>query len=354
MRAGFGALTGLGQGQILAVVLLLVGGAMVVAPAVFSGPTPSPPMEGIVFVVNLGTQDMSVVNVSAEEEIERIPLGGEPHGISIVGDRLYVSNYLRNTSAVVSLPGFEKVDRIETGHMPHVTRRVPGEDRMYISSPHHGIYLYDVGARRVVDDFYTPLLTERMDMAADGDIYLVAPALKQNEFWRHHDTTRVAKSYPALLLVRNLSLVREERLSYDPHDVIVTDSSVYVSQRFGNKVMVHHPETLSLQDAITINEPVNDTVPGQVANEIAVDGRYLYVSSRLYGEVVKIDRRTHTIVDRFSVPSPQYAVPFEGRLYVASENEDALYVLDAESGETLKRIPVGEKPQEVVVYERRR
>lgn len=75
------------------------------------------PGDGL-FVGNVGSNDLSVVDPVAGTVTATIPVGERPYGVSFTRDRAFVSNQYENTVSVIDLETLTEMARVEVGEYP--------------------------------------------------------------------------------------------------------------------------------------------------------------------------------------------------------------------------------------------
>ncbi|WP_298922089.1 beta-propeller fold lactonase family protein [uncultured Roseobacter sp.] len=74
--------------------------------------------DGRLFVGNVGSNDLSVIDPGDSKVIATVPVGERPYGIAFANERAFVTNQYENTLSVVDLKTLVVIDTIDTGDYP--------------------------------------------------------------------------------------------------------------------------------------------------------------------------------------------------------------------------------------------
>ena len=74
--------------------------------------------DGRLFVANVGTNDLSVINPDQGQVIATVPVGQRPYGVAFARGRAFVSNQYADTVSVIDLASLAPVGLIEVGEYP--------------------------------------------------------------------------------------------------------------------------------------------------------------------------------------------------------------------------------------------
>lgn len=74
--------------------------------------------DGRLFVGNVGTHDLSVVDPKAGRVLATVPVGQRPYGVTFAADRAFVTNQYADTVSVISLATLDTERTISVGEYP--------------------------------------------------------------------------------------------------------------------------------------------------------------------------------------------------------------------------------------------
>lgn len=242
------------------------------------------------FITNEGDDTVSVLDSRTDEPVATIEIGGRPRGIGFSPDRskVYVALGDENAIGVIDTESLKVLKKIPAGSDPEAFAVHPN-GRIYLSN----------------ED--------------DGKATVLNP-----------DTGKVEA---------------EIEVGIEPEGVAVTPD--------GKKVMVTS-ESTNMVHVISVpeHEIVANVLVGARPREIAFseDGKYAYVTCEVGGEIVKFDVATNKIVQRKKLrreirlvkPKGIRRGP-DGRFWIATGRGDLVAVLNAETLDLEKKIPVGRR-----------
>jgi len=242
-----------------------------------------------VFVTNEKDDSISVIDSRTNKVEKTIAVGKRPRGIGLApdGTEFYVALGAENAIAVVDPKSLAVLRKIPSGDDP-----------------------------------------EAFDVHSNGNIYL------SNE-----DDAKATVLNP-----KSGQIVAQIPVGLEPEGVAVSPD--------GKQVIVTSESTNMLH---VINVPGHEVIANILVGSrpraavFSKDGKWAYASSEIGGEVKRIDMSNHKIVNKRVLADDQ-AKPKDVRLskdertlYVAGGRANKVFVLDAETLEIKKDIPVGER-----------
>ncbi len=86
------------------------------------------------YVVNSGSNDMSIIDIARLLEVDRIPTGRMPYGVAVAPKqhKIYVSNQLENTISMFDSRTRKRIAVLETGEYPENIAVDVSENRLYV------------------------------------------------------------------------------------------------------------------------------------------------------------------------------------------------------------------------------
>jgi YVTN family beta-propeller protein len=134
------------------------------------------PDGGTAFVSNIGTQDVSVIDLETGS-VELIPVGERPEGsaVSADGETLYVACRESNVISIIDTEQIAVVAEVHTGKGPNRVRLTPDERLLFYTLVHDSqIGVADVETRRQIATIDLAGAPVSLQMSADGSRVLTA------------------------------------------------------------------------------------------------------------------------------------------------------------------------------------
>lgn len=252
-----------------------------------------------------------------------------PTGHAEATNRVFVTNEQSDSVSVIDSRTFEVIATIDVGDRPQGIGLSPDGSRLYVAVSNEDlIKVIDPETLEIVDQFTIDF---------DSEVFGVHP--EGNIFMPNEDRAMTSVINPAT--GRKLA---EIDVGLEPEGVAVSPDGKYViiTSESSNKLHV-----IQVPEHVVVKEIAVGARPR--AATFSRDGRLVYASSEISGEIQKISTKDFTIIGKTRINDPD-AKPKDvllGRdeelLYVAGGRANAVFVLNADSLEQLKRIPVGER-----------
>ena len=74
--------------------------------------------DGRLFVGNVGSNDVTVIDPASGEVLATVPVGERPYGVAFAAGRAFVTNQYENTLSVIALADLSPVATLDTGEYP--------------------------------------------------------------------------------------------------------------------------------------------------------------------------------------------------------------------------------------------
>jgi YVTN family beta-propeller protein len=244
------------------------------------------PTNGLVYVANLGSGTVSVIDPTTNTVVATIPIGDKPIDVAVnpTNGLVYVANYDANTVSVIDPTTNTVVATIPVGAFPVGVAMNPTNGLVYVISLFSDVSVIDSSTNTVVTTISVG--DNPMDVAVNPTNGLVY----------------VANSGFCIDCVSTVSVIDS------------STNTVIATMPFGSSV-----------EAIAVN-PTNGLV---------------YVASRVSGTVSVIDPTTNTVVATIPIGDAPRGVavnPTNGLVYVVSSS---VYVIDPSTNTVVASIPVG-------------
>lgn len=321
------------QGSISGLMLMLVAGFVgLAAPA---GASP------LVYVFNVGSKDISVIDPSSQTVVRTIPLGT---GVQWFSDRYFDGTYIWTTEAnmeraVVLLldPATMQVTkRIDVGKGPDFAVKLTPDLReaWTHAAGDDVVVVLDVQTHQVIRRIPVGRFPCDLDMPPDGSV-----------IWepdRDADTVRALDRATGTLLAR----IDSPRGS-KPHMLTVAPdgATVWVEEREGDSLAVIDARTFRVLERIPVGT-------GPATNEFTPDGGLTFVTHIGDGVVTVIDvqsRRKVGDVRTGKGPVNTAFTPDGGLAYVTNHGSDTVSVIEVATLRVVETIPVGKTPFGILV-----
>ncbi|WP_372833434.1 YVTN family beta-propeller repeat protein [Puniceibacterium confluentis] len=74
--------------------------------------------DGRLFVANVGTNDVTVIDPQSGETLATVPVGERPYGVAFARGRAFVTNQYADTVSVIDLAGLAVIETLDVGEYP--------------------------------------------------------------------------------------------------------------------------------------------------------------------------------------------------------------------------------------------
>ncbi|MEL7514209.1 MAG: beta-propeller fold lactonase family protein [Pseudomonadota bacterium] len=89
---------------------------------------------GRLFVGNVGSNDVTVIDPTSGEMLATIPVGERPYGVAFAGGRAFVTNQYENTVSVIDLTTLTHETKIDVGEYPEGIDTTPDGSRIVLAN----------------------------------------------------------------------------------------------------------------------------------------------------------------------------------------------------------------------------
>jgi len=280
---------------------------------------------GLAFIINSGSASISLIDMSSEKEIRRIPVLREPHHVALSpdGKSLLVGDTVGNEMFF-----FDPATAA-------LQKRMPVADPYQLGFSPNGKFLVVNGlARNQVDvyDAATMQLLKRFPIASMPSHLAYAP-----------DSSRVfvslqgTDSLVAIDLSR-LAILWTAKIGKTPAGVLWHNGKVLVAD-MGT-------------DYVAIVDPADGRVIGRIHTGkgahnlfLSPDGKIIWVNNRVAGTATALDATTLATIRNYRIPGGPDDIAFapDGKLWITRRWAEKVAVLDPKTGE-YDTIDVGRSP----------
>jgi DNA-binding beta-propeller fold protein YncE len=280
---------------------------------------------GLAFVINSGGASVSLVDMSGQKELRRIPVLREPHHLVLTpdGKSLLVGDTVGNEMLFLD-PA--------TGE---IQRRMPVADPYQMGFSPDGRFLVVNGLARNQIDVYDAAsmqLLRRFPVAAMPSHLAYAP-----------DSSRVfvsLQSTDALVAVDlgKLAVLWNQKVGKTPAGVLWHDGKVLVADMGTDYVAVVDPADGRVLNRIRTGKGAHNL-------SLSPDRKIIWVNNRVGGTTTSLDAATLSPIRSYSIPGGPDDIEFapDGRLWITRRWAEKVAVLDPKTGD-YQTVDVGRSP----------
>jgi len=300
----------------------LLRAVLFIAPLVGISPTFA---SGLAFVVNSGGASISLVDMTSEKELRRIPVLREPHHVALSpdGKSLLVGDTVGNEMLF-----FDPA----TGALQ---KRMPVADPYQLAFSPNGRFLvvnglarnqvdvYDAASMQLLKRFPTPSMPSHLDYAPYSSRVFVS--------------LQGTDSLVAIDL-NKLTILWTAKIGKTPAGVLWHDGKVLVADMGTDYVAVVDPAD---------GRVVNRIHTGKGAHNLFIspDRKVIWVNNRVGGTTTSLDAATLAPIRSYAIPGGPDDIAFapDGKLWITRRLAEKVAVLDPKTGE-YETIDVGRSP----------
>jgi YVTN family beta-propeller protein len=295
--------------------------------------------EALVYVVNVGSNDVSVIDATTNGVVATIPVAQQPNGIAVTpdGQRVYVSSFLTDSVAVIDAATRAVVGSIPVGVEPVGVAVSPDGARIYVANRgSNSVSVIDRATDVVVatvDDGVGPG-SNGIALTPDG-----TRAYVNNAFSRQPGTLSVIDTDTAMVVAGIEVAPNPKRVAIAPDG-----RTAYVGNFRSWNISVVDVPTNTLRTV----QRVSDRTVGVAVHP---NGQYAYITN-LAGTVEILETSNDLLTVPIQVGREPYAIALDargGRAYVANSADDTVSVVDLATDVETGTIAVGHRPFAVAV-----
>lgn len=286
-----------------------------------------------VYVVNVGSNDVSVIDPAARAVVATIAVGAQPNGVAVTpdGQRVYVSNFRDDSVSVIDAAARAVLATAGVGDGPVGIAVAPDGRRAYVANRQSSTV-------SVIDTATNAVLATVAGVGPGSNGIALTPdgalAYVNNAFSRDPGTVSVVDTASA-------SVVDSVEVYRNPKRVAVAPDggTAYVAN--------FRSWNISIVDVPTNTFLTGLRVSGRtVGAAVHPNGQYAYVTN-LDGTVEVLETATQLLIEPIRVGRQPYAVALSGQggeAYVANLADDSVSVVDLADDVEVAAIAVGSKP----------
>jgi PQQ-dependent catabolism-associated beta-propeller protein len=243
--------------------------------------------------------------------------------------RIFITNEKSNTVSVINGETLEVEKEIDIGDRPRGIGISPDGTEVYVAvSEENSIAVFDPKTLEVLRKFESGSDPETFAVHPNGNIYI------SNE-----DDAKASVYNP-----KTGELVAEIQVGLEPEGVAISPD--------GSKVIVTSESTNMLHVIAVPGHTITDNILVGHRPRAAVftkDNKTAYATAEITGEIVKVDMENTKILKRAQLEDPKskpkdvILSKDEKHIYVAGGRSNSVWLMDADTLEVIKGIPVGKR-----------
>lgn len=243
--------------------------------------------------------------------------------------RIFVTNERSNTLSVINGETLEVEASVEVGERPRGIGLSPDGKELYVAaSEENKIVVLDPNSLTILRSFQAGSDPETFAVHPNGSIYI------SNE-----DDAKASAFDP-----KTGNLITEIRVGLEPEGVAISPNGEYVIVTSESTNMLH---IIRAADNAIENNVLVGARPR--AATFTKDSSIAFATAEISGEVIKVDVKAGKIIkqassgDSKSKPKDILLSKDESVVYVAGGRANSIIVMDADTLEIKKKIPVGKR-----------
>ncbi len=280
---------------------------------------------GLAIVLNSGDATLSVLDMTKETELRRVPVLREPHHVALSPD---------GSELLVGDAGANEVLFLDS-RTGEIRRRMPVADPYQLAFSPDGKWLTVTGlARNQVDvyDAASMALAKRFPLSSMPSHVAYAPDSSM-AYVTLQGTNRLAA-----IDLRRQAVSWTVEVGATPAGVIWLNSKVLVANMGSDHFAVVDPVDGRVEQRIRTGRGAHQLF-------LSPDHKILWVNNRVDGTTVALDAATYAVIRSYRVPGGPDCIDFapDGKLWITQRFIQKVGVLDPATG-ALQSIPVGRSP----------
>ena len=280
---------------------------------------------GLAIVLNSGDATLSVLDMTRETELRRVPVLREPHHVVLSPD---------GSELLVGDAGANEMLFLDP-HTGDVKRRVPMADPYHLAFSPNGKWLTVTGLARNQVDVYDAAgmtLAKRFPLSSMPSHVTYSPDSSM-AYVTLQGTNRLAA-----IDIRRQAVSWTAEVGATPAGVIWLNGKLLVANMGSDHVAVVDPVDGRVEQRIHTGRGAHQLF-------LSPDRKTLWVNNRVDGTTVALDAATYALIRSYRVPGGPDCIDFapDGKLWITQRFIQKVGVLDPATG-ALQSIPVGRSP----------
>ena len=280
---------------------------------------------GLAFVVNSGAASISLIDMSSQKEIRRIPMLREPHHLALspdgksllVGDTVGNEMFFFDPATAALQKRLPVADPYQLGFSPN------GKFLVVNGLARNQVDVYDAASMQLLKRF--PIASMPSHLAYTPDSSRVFVSLQGTDSLAAIDLTKMTRLWTV-------------KVGSTPAGVLWHNGKVLVADMGTDYVAVVDPADGHVTDRIHTGKGAHNLF-------LSPDGKIIWVNNRVGGTTTSVDAATLGVMRTYHIPGGPDDIAFapDGRLWITRRWAEKVAVLDPKSGE-FQTIDVGRSP----------
>ena len=288
---------------------------------------------GLAFVINSGGASISVIDMSTEKELRRIPVLREPHHLALspdgksllVGDTVGNEMLFLDPSTGAIQRRMPCVDPYQLGFSPN------GKFLVVNGLARNQVDVYDASDYKLLKRFPIPSMPSHLAYSPDSSRVFVS--------------LQGTDSLVAIDL-NKLDVLWKVKIGSTPAGVLWHDGKVLVADMGTDYVAVADPADGHVLERIHTGKGAHNLF-------LSPDRKIIWVNNRVGGTTTSVDAATLAVKRTYHIPGGPDDIAFapDGKLWITRRWAEKVAVLDPATGD-YQTIDVGRSPHGIFLYPR--
>ena len=280
---------------------------------------------GLAFVVNSGGASISLIDMSSQKEVRRVPVLREPHHVALSPDgrSLLVGDTVGNEMLFLDPATAALQKRMPIADPYQLAFSPNGKFLVVNGLARNQVDVYDAASMQLLKRFPIASMPSHLDYAPDSSRVFVS--------------LQGTDSLVAIDLNR-LAILWKEKVGKTPAGVLWHDGRVLVADMGTDYVAVVDPTDGHVVDRVHTGRGAHNLF-------LSPDRKIVWVNNRVGGTTTSLDAATLAPIRSYAIPGGPDDIAFapDGRLWITRRFAEKVAVLDPTSGE-YQTIEVGRSP----------
>jgi DNA-binding beta-propeller fold protein YncE len=280
---------------------------------------------GLAFIINSGGASISLVDMTAEKELRRIPVLREPHHLALSPDgrSLLVGDTVGNEMLFLDPATASLQKRVPVADPYQLAFSPNGKFLVVNGLARNQVDVYDAASMQLLKRFPAATMPSHLDYAPDSSRVFVS--LQGTDSLMAIELNRLAVPWTA-------------KIGKTPAGVLWHDGKVLVADMGTDYVAVVDPADGRVTGRIHTGKGAHNLF-------LSPDRKIIWVNNRVGGTTTSLDAATLTPIRSYTIPGGPDDIAFapDGRLWITRRFAEKVAVLDPKTGE-FQTIEVGRSP----------
>jgi len=280
---------------------------------------------GLAFVINSGAASISLVDMSSQQEVRRIPVLREPHHIALSpdGKSLLVGDTVGNEMLFLDPATAALQKRLPVADPYQLAFSPNGRFLVVNGLARNQVDVYDAASMQLLKRFPAATMPSHLDYAPDSSRVFVS--LQGTDSLMAIDLSRLALLWTA-------------KIGKTPAGVLWHDGKVLVADMGTDYVAVVDPADGHVTGRIHTGKGAHNLF-------LSPDRKIIWVNNRVGGTTTSLDAASLAPIRSYAIPGGPDDIAFapDGRLWITRRFAEKVAVLDPKTGE-FQTIEVGRSP----------